>query len=53
MINDVDILKNSIKGLIEMNNFLEISIKELKNDIDNLNKYQKKSINKYDLRLNR
>jgi hypothetical protein len=50
MMNDVEILKNSIKGLIDMNIFLEISIKELKNDIDNLNKYQIKSMNKYDLR---
>jgi hypothetical protein len=53
MINDIEILKNSIKELVEMNKFLEISIKELKNDIDSLNKYQRKSINKYDLRLDR
>ena len=53
MMNDVKILKNSVNSLIEMNKFLEISIKELKNDIDNLNKYQRKSMNKYDLRLDR
>ena len=53
MMNDVEILKNSIKELVDMNKFLEISIKELKNDIDNLNKYQRKSMNKYDLRLDR